>query len=530
MKRESSHLYRATLLTSVAMGIAIVVTPLCAMLERHAGFLARADLVVLLAVALGVVIGLVVGLWRARPSETGERASRALLTLWTVIFTMFFVARGLVVKAHAEWRDALAVFLGFVLAAAIMRRTDRFARLASLLAWASFAFFVADVARLVKLGIWSTPFPIEASAGIRGPSQSSDDDHPDVLHVMLDKFSYRHLADKAGMEPEWQAFAARNSLTFYPHHYATAGATERSVPDFMRVDTGLPAVDMFARGDRNTLFQRFAEQGYEVRVYGHYLPYCYRLRSSLAHCQQGSREEGSVANDLIKATELYTLSLSRSLGLAVFGQGLASFVDRMPVSSVGAVADAISDLETRHTRRPMYLYVHLVVPHDPFLLDSECASRPEWKVSADEARKMWSEKTWLQGESMRRYAEQSRCALKLSGRLIDAMARERAGIRSRILIHSDHGMFEPAIGKELDLARVDPVYLEEIFHVPAWTRESRGRSPMPIEGLTSNSGIASFLMGESATVPRVRSVSGVLSEMDEVVRYSLQNGTWVTQD
>jgi hypothetical protein len=86
----------------------------------------------------------------------------------------------------------------------------------------------------------------------------------------------------------------------------------------------------------------------------------------------------------------------------------------------------------RSARNGDAVVAHLILPHDPFVLDGDCRLQPRgrWTLAADRSAGRRREAA---------YAEQVRCALTSLDRLLAALDRSPAGRRAIVVVHGDHG-------------------------------------------------------------------------------------------
>ena len=101
-----------------------------------------------------------------------------------------------------------------------------------------------------------------------------------------------------------------------------------------------------------------------------------------------------------------------------------------PLASIEELERFTAELAT--LRRGEVRFAHLLLPHDPYMLTPDCKVKP---ASA-----------WLDehgpgsAESREKgYADQVRCLQRRLGRMLDSLARTRAGREAIVLIHGDHG-------------------------------------------------------------------------------------------
>jgi arylsulfatase A-like enzyme len=111
-----------------------------------------------------------------------------------------------------------------------------------------------------------------------------------------------------------------------------------------------------------------------------------------------------------------------------------------PVSTLRASERVVSLL--RRARRGDAYLIHMMLPHFPYALDSECRLRPdptEWLDRAAPAAARRANAADARRLRYSRYLEQLSCAHKVLARMFDALVEAGVYDESVVLVHGDHG-------------------------------------------------------------------------------------------
>ena len=205
---------------------------------------------------------------------------------------------------------------------------------------------------------------------------------------------------------------------------------------------------------KNSYFDALAEEGYGIRVYqSSYITYC--DHSAVAICNEFRIADlEPIADSAMPIGDKASTIVHGFLSLSGVALTVTSYYDRaaaysgiwglewpvvdlrnrsltIPVGALTAFDALVSDL--RQAQPGEAYFAHLLLPHYPYALNSDCSIRPvsEWKPR----------KSAVGGLEERQvaYAEQVRCAMAKVDEALTALAEAPGGDRFIAIIHGDHG-------------------------------------------------------------------------------------------
>lgn len=105
----------------------------------------------------------------------------------------------------------------------------------------------------------------------------------------------------------------------------------------------------------------------------------------------------------------------------------ALLISLTALESLGTVEQMLGDIRSGDA-----VVAHIILPHDPFVLDADCRLQPRnrWRVAADPTPR---------GAREAAYGLHMRCALKSLDRLLAVLDRTPEGQRAVVIVHGDHG-------------------------------------------------------------------------------------------
>jgi hypothetical protein len=308
---------------------------------------------------------------------------------------------------------------------------------------------------------------------------------PPIVHIILDEFaSLSRMPDfppLRTLDKELETDYLKRGFTIYPATRSTSGSSAIALSELV----GPPgqryqSEKALASKKKGSIFQvpvndYFAKlrwRGYNISVIqSSHLDFC---GDEAGHCLTYKRAE------FIDASFRYSKTLSerlRTAGAVMHARASAKSGDRrvslysyaiQGLNNVGATGLAprvagdekiwspagmslrvFDYLDARFiTPKPGNAYfVHLLLPHFPFVLDRDCNLNPPGK---------WRWPLWAQAPAGARstldeiyaaYGEQLRCTHARVIRLIDAMMKSQMGPQIIFMIHGDHG---PRIHSKID--------------------------------------------------------------------------------
>ena len=283
-------------------------------------------------------------------------------------------------------------------------------------------------------------------------------ERPAIVHLVLD--SYLGLDGMALGPDEYRELRAEQADFFtgrgfqlYPRAYSRHSSTLNSLPQLFSYGEAWPAVrnvnPQYAVPEELPYFADLDRHGYRISaVLPAYFDLC--VRQKLTHCRKF--ESSALASML--GTELGALDRAKVFGFTmlnlggltarvalVLQLGLNELLDdtgRLPfnrselypltsLAELDRFTSGLADLERGEVR-----FAHLLLPHDPYMLNPDCSVKPEAE---------WLDEHGPGAEDAREeaYADQVRCLQRRLGEMLDALGRTEAGREAIVLIHGDHG-------------------------------------------------------------------------------------------
>jgi hypothetical protein len=486
-------------------------TPTVGAMNHHLVFFSNPYFPFIASLTLGVFTWLLLTLvLTLQTQQRKEKLTLILSSFWVVVFIFFFLKHLPWVEKYPKSFDGGGLFVAFVLSAYITRGLGQ-RDLVRLIGLLSIAFLLGDFIQFKKL--------TASSSQPQNPGKVSANTQS-ILHIVLDSFSFENAAlnNPAFLEKS-RILAKQHNLTFYTNHFSNYPATVYSVPDFFKNDTKKKSSVGFKELNTNTLFHHFFEKGYQIYIYGHYLPYCLRFKSLSHHCQINSSTEANISFELSKWIELYFTEFSAALTRFITTNHPYLFISRYPENALQLLEDFKRDFNSfSKSDIPFYAYIHIVLPHTPFLLGADCEKISEpFRSNAPEE------------ELRKRLQSQSLCSLKQLDQLL-TVVKSTYPYPLKLLIHSDHGTVIKSDRKQL-LNAPSHSQLNELAHVPAWISREAATSPYQIDRITSNQDIGAFLKGSTTELPPKTKLEFYLKYQDKLKRFErIANQEWKLAD
>lgn len=283
-------------------------------------------------------------------------------------------------------------------------------------------------------------------------------DRPAIVHLVLD--SYLGLDGMAlgpehytRLRAEQSAFFTGRGFQIYPRAYSRHVKTVNSLPQLFSYGQAPLATTnrnlQYSIADELPYFMDLDARGYRTSVVAPtYLDFC--VNQPLTYCRKYERSAlpamlDSEMSALDRATVMgFTLLQLAGLPsraveavqlrandlLGTEGRRPYNRAKLLPLASVRELDRFTQELAT--LQRGEARVIHLLLPHDPYILDAQCRARPEpdWLDEHGPGAPVARE---------RAYADQVRCLQRKIGQMLDAMDRTQAGRDAIVVLHGDHG-------------------------------------------------------------------------------------------
>lgn len=339
-----------------------------------------------------------------------------------------------------------------------------FGLVASILAWfhnsavvkiSAVAFGTVAIFQLAG-GIFASPASAEAGLH-REETDSISEDLPPVVHLLMDSYlgteGMAAIPEFAELRNETVDLYARRGFRLYDQAYSRHANTANSIPDILSFGTARPTnvsqVVQREVPDRFKYFDYLTAQGYKISILGaNFIDLC--SGQPVAECNQFHHSDLSALNRFPFSTwdraatigvtlASFSSLVSNSYDLGELAGWYLAEKQPMFMRNLKKVAPprsalAMDDLgkELSDVRNGNVYFIHLLMPHEPYIFDKEC----NVKERAD-----WSNEQ-VPGTRMQRHANyqaQLQCTHRLLAKMFDALESSPSGKDAVVIIHGDHG-------------------------------------------------------------------------------------------
>jgi hypothetical protein len=448
LAREWRRLF-TRLLEQVAAPVLLLVTPFAIFVQHHRyGFTHPEVLVCLLALtALGIALG-VAGTWSSTVS---------VVTL-AVLLTLF-------VDIQFRYPDEKVGFMltGLTLLSLVWLARRHAARLVAIL----MATVLASSLLMPAASAKSQP---RAAAGTDGGGESN---LPLVIHVVLDEHLGLEGLPEGVASPAFarqlQSFFVDRGFMLFGRAYSEHAETFKSLSHVLNLMPGEYHPELFGPGrtstydlKQNKYFNDLAAKGHRIRVYQpDHLDLC-ADKSPAVSCRTyraTSLEalEQLSATPLQKAAVVGGMFADRSYLYKKVRERYKNFHRARqpntwlpawdwerrrvgPLSSMAVASEVMADVSK--ARRGDVIFAHFLLPHYPYIYDSNCRARPpaEWldRTEVDAGSQAMGNTAGTRAQRYARYLEQVGCVQKQLGQMLAAIpsALQQDAI---VVIQGDHG-------------------------------------------------------------------------------------------
>ncbi len=344
--------------------------------------------------------------------------------------------------------------------------------------------FAVVFAVILASTIAMPPQPISFGKSSSSLDARDGDKLPPVVHIILDghigiEGIPSELRGGSELQRLLKTFYLERGFRLFGRAYSSHFLTRHSISAVLNPggpDSQGPLMhqgeDRWALAE-NRYFRKLAGSGYGIRVYQtEYLRYCGVQEIEFESCMTYSGSslrliEGLGLSAAAKARLMLGGYLSRSriyfsawraydairlflieAGLDVLPRGNRRSTDFHSLGVLPVVQRVKGDILSLPNGR--IFFVHLMLPHAPFFLTSDCRVRD---ISDWYSRKLYHKYLATAGsrdfreQAYRRYFEQIRCLYSVLGELFDSMRQAGMFQESTIVVHGDHGsrinLFDP---------------------------------------------------------------------------------------
>ena len=310
---------------------------------------------------------------------------------------------------------------------------------------------------------------------------SGKPDLPPVIHLILDghigvEGIPGNLDQGRQLKKDVVSFYEDNGFRLYGNAYSHFDKTLNSVSSLLNFDAGIEADKGFVTKSqsaefgkemiRNKYFKNMSGLGYQIKVYQFAaLNYCqedFRIGSCYTYQTFSTRFLQNLSSSVgSKMRVILTSYLMRSEFFRTGANGywhLTNFIRQRfgmelpyplkwngrqtsPIGASLALEKLRSDIKS--SAEGTLFFAHLLVPHDPFIYDSNCQiyKNPisEWSGNSDPAFFYKENSVSSRAGRYKKYFQQVTCLNRQLQDLFDAMRSSKIFDDAIIIIHGDHG-------------------------------------------------------------------------------------------
>ena len=337
---------------------------------------------------------------------------------------------------------------------------------------------VATVFGVMVLSSIVLPHPRFEALSVVVKEEAAETDRAPIIHLILDQqIGIGGLVDAipgaAEMRGELLALYENAGFRVYGNAFTHFPATLESLPNLMNNSVEPNAyrwVSYINDGNRlveNRWFRYLKAQGYAIEVLQtQYFDFCADPAAPVSRCETYNLGDIRFLHDLDVgifeksqylvlysfAVEYEPMSRAFQLGWHAIGKAVALVGLELPVWNVQALSPStLSSLSAMdrvadrfETIGPGQAYVaHLLLPHDPFMLEENCEIKTRFRDWADRKSPLW----WLavpadparQRFRYQAYFKQVRCLNRRLAGLFEILDRRGLASQATVIIHGDHG-------------------------------------------------------------------------------------------
>jgi hypothetical protein len=411
------------------------VVSLAAVNIRTSGRVEQYGIAIFLAAVVGVLAWLLSGLL------TRDIDRRSVMSL---LFTSWFVG-------HSFLVDGLNFIGGSTLISVVLQITFLSAAITFSLRAGPKIRSVASYARTMTvilfmfpvLSIAFTPWRGVASVSPMPPLGIAEPGSPNVFLIVLDKYTgsrsllENHAFDNRPFKDRLRSrgfVVPRASRSNYPHTRMTlATMLNWTHLDNIRSDSDAPEVDILNNAiEDNRTWRFFRERGYEFI----FLPSTFTATQYNRFADRQIPDDARPVGVNIGAAWILSTAVApvvpalRPHTIAALFPGIDGAFP-YPIEDAKQVeAKFMTIAELASEPGPLFLFAHLLVPHEPYIFDADCTHRsPNWprsdfNAASDQARLS--------------YIAQLQCVNRMVENLVDLILA-RSAVPPIILLQSDHG-------------------------------------------------------------------------------------------
>jgi len=337
------------------------------------------------------------------------------------------------------------------------------------------AVFGTMVAGTVVLALWDGSVVRDSTA--RPSAASGNSNLPVYVHIILDEFMGpegfdTNVASQRAIKNEIQTFFADQGFRLFGRAYSPYYDSHDSIPAFLNMtETSETAQFYWEDGEdyivaQNRYFEILRSRGYQINVYqSSYMDYCMSSPADIRKCvtydflsitstslaRLGTAEKAQVVVTMYASLATLSDVAFAAYGalrstLAVLGLALPEWVEWSnrpgPIPVMPVFDELIRGVTT--AQGGSMFFAHLLIPHFPYSLDSNCRIRRPlmtWENRSLKRATSTGRANTIASRHARyaAYIPQVRCALMKVQNLLDTLKDRGLYDDATIVIQGDHG-------------------------------------------------------------------------------------------
>lgn len=355
------------------------------------------------------------------------RKNKNLMTGYYVlgpVYILFSILRKFVPDSNLEFFFLLGLFFFFYFISIrkkLINRLINFFAFFSLVLIAVQLFTVADSLKIFKT--------VKTEKTSKFEFEKKDVKMPNIYHIVFDEYQTEMFQDTLTSDVEKKL----GGFVFYPENSTVYGRTAMSLASVfggISYDYKISQINYHKKAfnSKQSLLYQLKNNGYRTSAYVHKV---YSFDIDLFDSFIEHKNNSAVQFDNNVYTKMFfnlwvygymPKIISEKFVGEEFIQQIKTrniIADSGPVRSLTSFRNIIED-EKNQSDLNRYTFIHLILPHFPYLMDRDCNYRVDKKTTV---------------------AEQSKCATKLLTEFINELKRLGRYEESLIIVQADHGRF-----------------------------------------------------------------------------------------
>lgn len=261
---------------------------------------------------------------------------------------------------------------------------------------------------------------------------------PDVFVILLDKYSsgawlsHTYGVDQRPFEDSLRALGFTIPIAARAN-YAHTGIALASFLNWRYIGAPLPGEHGHSWEEMRRLirdarvWKAFRDKGYRIVAFPTTFPFTSSFRNADAELRRPTFTASPFAATWLLNSPLASAALNACPGPLCLGTGPMPY----PIETLDDIEWKLKTLASLpDSSGPVFVFLHLLSPHEPYLFNADCSARQPWWPLSDQGRNFD-----LVGDA---YASQVKCLDRLLLQTVRSLV-QRSRIPPVILLQADHG-------------------------------------------------------------------------------------------